>query len=120
MAAVKAKNTKPELLVRRYLHSRNLRYRLHRKDLPGKPDIVFGGRKIVIFVHGCFWHAHANCKVFRLPKTRTGWWRAKLEGNAARDLRNIQSLQEAGWDVRVVWECEINDKTLSDLADSIK
>ena len=88
--------------------------------MPGKPDIVFGGRKIAIFVHGCFWHAHEDCKDFRLPKTRTEWWREKLEGNAARDRRNIKALREAGWDVRVLWECEINPGTLQNLANSIK
>lgn len=113
MAAIRSKDMKPEMLVRRMLHRLGYRYRLHRKDLPGKPDVVFGPRRKVIFVHGCFWHQHAdtNCLDGRLPRTRQEYWVPKLERNVARDRRNISALENAGWRVCVVWECEMKDLT---------
>ena len=109
MALVKARDTKPEMVVRRALHAIGLRFRLHYRHLPGKPDIVLPSRRIVIFVHGCFWHRHPqpDCKLARLPKSRLDFWLPKLEGNRERDARNEAALREAGWDVRVIWECEL-------------
>jgi DNA mismatch endonuclease (patch repair protein) len=106
MARVKGRDTKPEMLVRRMLHGMGYRYRLHAKDLPGKPDVVFRSRKKAIFVHGCFWHRHPGCGMARMPKSRQDFWRPKLEGNRARDLRNQEKLALMGWGVFVVWECE--------------
>lgn len=108
MKAVKSKDTKPEMTVRRLLHSLGYRYRLHRKDLPGKPDIVFPSRRKAIFVHGCFWHAH-GCKKGRLPRSRLEYWRPKLAQNAERDARKIAELEALGWSVLVVWQCETSD-----------
>lgn len=107
MAAIKAKNTKPEMIVRRGLHSRGLRFRLHPRDLPGCPDLVFPCKRIALFVHGCFWHAHEDCRYFKLPKTDEERWRTKLEGNRARDERDQAALRSIGWQVLVVWECEL-------------
>jgi DNA mismatch endonuclease (patch repair protein) len=110
MQAVKGKNTKPELLVRRLLYSLGYRYRLHRQDLPGKPDIVFPGRKKVLFVHGCFWHGHDCKRGARESKTNIEYWSQKIAGNKARDQINKKKLLDAGWDVMAVWECQLNDK----------
>lgn len=109
MSRVRAKDTKPELRVRRLLHRLGYRYRLHARDLPGKPDIVFRGRRKAIYVHGCFWHRHPDpaCKLARLPKTRQDFWLPKLEGNRRRDIENQRRLTEMGWDYLLVWECEI-------------
>ena len=110
MSRIRSKDTKPELIVRSMLHGLGFRFTVSgpkNKKLPGKPDIVLPKYRTVIFVHGCFWHAHQDCKKFRLPKTRTEWWKAKLEGNAARDQRKQQELKELGWKVVVVWECEL-------------
>ena len=127
MAAIRGKNTRLEMTVRRGLHARGLRYSLHGKGLPGKPDLVFRSRKTVLFVHGCFWHAHEGCTAFRLPKTRPDEWAAKLFGNRRRDARVKDGLETLGWRVRVVWECEIRGKTpdqvsalLESLANRIK
>jgi DNA mismatch endonuclease (patch repair protein) len=123
MAAIKAKDTKPELIVRRGLHARGLRFRLHRRDLPGRPDIVFPSRRIVLFVHGCFWHAHEGCHYFKVPETDHDRWREKLEGNRARDERDQATLKALGWRVLVVWECELRgdvSKQLDELADMIR
>lgn len=106
MTAVRSKDTKPELFVRRQLHARGFRFRLHRKDLPGKPDIVFPSRKCVIFVHGCFWHGH-GCRRDVLPATRREYWGPKIKGNMARDERNRNDLEVAGWSVLIVWECDL-------------
>lgn len=100
------------MAVRRLVHSLGYRYRLHAKDLPGKPDLVFRARKKVIFVHGCFWHRHANCSLARLPKSRLEFWVPKLESNSARDKLNEQALNAAGWAVLVVWECELANLAL--------
>jgi len=109
MRAVKSVDTGPEMIVRRMLHKLGYRYRLHRKDLPGKPDLVFPSRKAVIFVHGCFWHGH-NCKRgARTPKTNTPYWTNKIRRNVERNAQAIIDLKAAGWRVLVIWECELKD-----------
>jgi len=109
MARVRGKNTRPELIVRKLVFAAGYRYRLHVRTLPGSPDLVFPGRKKVIFVHGCFWHRHDNCNLARMPKSRVEFWSDKLSGNKARDARNYDALRQAGWRVHVVWECELRD-----------
>ena len=111
MRAVRVKNTSAEIAVRRLLFSFGYHYRLHATDLPGKPDIVFPGRKKVIFVHGCFWHLHELCREGRIPNSRKEYWEPKLRGNTQRDHRNRFSLGELGWQVLVVWECQIANET---------
>jgi DNA mismatch endonuclease (patch repair protein) len=110
MARVKGKNTKPEMVVRKLTHGLGYRFRLHRKDLPGTPDLVFPGRKKAIFVHGCFWHRHQGCSLARLPKSRLDFWIPKLEGNRNRDKRKQRELRRAGWDFITIWECETKDR----------
>lgn len=112
MALVKGKNTSPELTVRRLLHRMGYRFRLHARDIPGRPDIVFRKRRKIIFVHGCFWHRHPepNCALARLPKSRHEFWLPKFAANVARDERVRAELAELGWDVLVVWECELRDQ----------
>ena len=110
MSAIKSKNTKPEIKVRKILHSMGYRFRLHRKDLPGSPDIVLPKYKTVIFVHGCFWHRHENCKYASTPKTRQEFWEAKFRENINRDKLNQENLSSKGWKIIIVWECEIKDK----------
>ena len=109
MRAIRSGNTKPELLLRKILHHAGFRYRLHSGQLPGKPDLVLKKYKVVIFVHGCFWHKH-DCHLFRLPKTRQCWWKTKLTENRMRDLANEDKLRERGWRVAVVWECALKGK----------
>lgn len=109
MARVKSKGMKPEMRVRRLLHSLGYRYRLHRADLPGRPDLVFPSRRKIVFVNGCFWHRHDGCPRVRIPATNRDYWLAKLERNHARDTRNIALLQEQGWDVLTLWECQLRD-----------
>ena len=109
MAAIKGKNTKPEILVRKFLFSKGLRYRLNSK-LPGKPDIVLPKWKTVVFIDGCFWHGHEGCKYFRLPKTNEDFWRAKIETNVARDSRVTAELESLGWRVIRIWECQLRTK----------
>ena len=109
MALVQSKNTLPELLVRRQVHAMGYRYRLHRRDLPGTPDLVFPGRKKVVFVHGCFWHRHPNCALARLPKTRADFWLPKLAANAERDARNARALRRLGWGILTIWECQLGN-----------
>ena len=106
MSRIRGKDTKPELVLRRGLHALGLRFRLHRKDLPGRPDIVFPRYRAAVLVHGCFWHGH-DCPLFKLPATRLEFWEAKIEGNRARDLRDVAALAAAGWRVLVVWECAL-------------
>lgn len=118
MALVRSVDTKPEMAVRRLVHSMGYRYRLHCSDLPGKPDLVFRSRRAVIFVHGCFWHRHRDCSLARLPKSRIEFWTAKLEGNRERDARKINALKEAGWRMFVVWECEL--KNMEALAERLQ
>lgn len=105
MSRVRGKDTASEMLVRRLVHRMGFRYRLHRRDLPGTPDLVFSSRRKVIFVHGCFWHQH-NCKRGKRPSSNVEFWNAKLDGNSRRDKTNILSLQKNNWSVLVVWECE--------------
>lgn len=109
MSRVRGKNTKPELLVRSGLHRRGLRFSLHRKTLPGTPDIVLSRWRTVVFVHGCFWHRH-GCRRSKLPATNVGFWDAKLRSNAVNDERHRTSLERLGWKVLYVWECELKDK----------
>ena len=109
MARVKGKNTGPELLVRKMVFAAGYRYRIHVKDLPGSPDLIFPGKRKVIFVHGCFWHRHEGCKSARMPKSRIYFWSAKLNGNKLRDTRTFDALRRSGWQVMVVWECELRD-----------
>jgi len=108
MARVRGKNTSPEMIVRRIVHGAGYRYRLHRRDLPGRPDIVFGPRRKVIFVHGCFWHQH-SCSKAKRPTTNVELWNEKLDRNVTRDRKIIEQLQEAGWQSLVIWECETAD-----------
>ncbi len=111
MKRVKSENTTPEMLVRRLVHGMGFRYRLHRRDLPGVPDLVFSGRRKIIFVHGCFWHGH-HCKSGRKrPKTNQEYWTKKLDRNKARDAENQLKLKELGWDVLIAWECEMKDRS---------
>jgi len=111
MAAIRSGGMKPEMIVRRLAHGMGYRYRLHRKDLPGKPDLVFGPRRKVIFVHGCFWHQHADpdCKIARRPKSNAAYWELKLQRNVQRDADNLAALQALGWGVLTIWECETKD-----------
>jgi DNA mismatch endonuclease, patch repair protein len=106
MSRIRGRDTKPEMLVRQGLHARGLRYRLHDRKLPGRPDLVFPRYGVAVFVHGCFWHAH-GCTLSKLPATQRDFWKTKLEGNAARDRRAIDALQTAGWRVLVIWECAL-------------
>jgi DNA mismatch endonuclease (patch repair protein) len=112
MSRIKGKNTKPEILVRKYLFAQGFRYRLHDKKLPGKPDIILPKYKTVIFVHGCFWHGHAGCKYYSVPKTRTEWWLNKINKNILNDEKVLFKLKNAGWNIIVIWECELKPKTI--------
>ena len=107
MSAIKSKNTKPEIAVRKLLHSMGYRFRLHRKDLPGSPDIVLPKYKTVIFVHGCFWHRHENCKYATTPKTRKEFWEKKFRENINRDNLNQANLSLKGWKIIIIWECQL-------------
>ena len=109
MGLVRSKDTKPELRVRSIVHRAGYRFRLHRRDLPGSPDLVFPSRKKVIFVHGCFWHAHPNpnCKRARIPKTRVEFWKDKFSKNRARDAKTLDELRSLGWKALTLWECEL-------------
>lgn len=118
MSRIRAKNTKPEMLVRRFLHSRGFRYKLHDKTLPGKPDIVLPKYKTVILIHGCFWHGHEGCKYFTLPKTRAEWWEAKISRNKELNKKHLRELKKSGWKVIEIWECDLKnylDQTLNQL-----
>ena len=107
MSRIRASDTKPELIVRRFLFSCGIRYRLHSKYLPGKPDIVLASYKTVIFINGCFWHGHDGCNYFSLPKTRSQWWNDKIQNTVKRDKQNIKTLTNDGWNVITAWECEL-------------
>ena len=109
MQQVKGKDTKPEKIVRSLLHRLGYRFRLHRKDLPGTPDIVFPSRRVALFVHGCFWHGH-GCRIGQLPKSRLDYWQPKIEGNRDRDRRKESALAAAGWRVDTVWQCELANR----------
>ena len=119
MLRIRATNTKPELLVRKFLLAQGFRYKLHDKTLPGKPDLVFSRYKTVTFIHGCFWHGHANCKYFVVPKTRTDWWLNKINTNSTNDLKAMKALKKEGWKIITVWECDLKptkvEKTLASL-----
>lgn len=112
MSRIKNKNTKPEILVRKFLFANGFRFRLNDKKLPGKPDIVLPKYKTVIFVNGCFWHGHENCKYFKLPGTRTEWWKEKIDKNIENDLKKQSQLMNLGYKVIIVWECEIKNKSV--------
>lgn len=122
MSGIRGKNTAPEMLVRRFLHARGYRYRLHRKDLPGKPDLVLPRLKVCIFVHGCFWHRHPGCSYATTPKTRPEFWKEKFHRNVMRDLACIHALEGAGWNVFTIWECHLkNDpETLERLTEKLR
>lgn len=124
MSQIKGKDTKPEILVRKFLFSKGFRYRLHDKKLPGKPDLVFPRYNSVLFVHGCFWHGHEGCKYFVVPKTRTEWWLDKINRNKMKDAENMALLNKKGWNVVTVWECELRpgkrENTLSSLPVKLK
>lgn len=124
MSQIKGKNTKPEELVRKYLFAHGFRYRKNDKRLPGSPDIVLPKYKTVIFVNGCFWHAHAGCKYFVWPQNNADFWKEKIQNNISRDKKNYDKLQENGWHILVVWECELKpknrDATLSRLSNSLR
>ncbi len=119
MSQIRSTNTKPELLVRKFLHAQGYRYRLHDKKLPGHPDIVLPKYKTIIFIHGCFWHGHANCKYYKVPQTRTEWWLAKINRNKANDDKAAKALKKQGWNIITIWECSLKparaDKTLTRL-----
>ncbi|HET6725981.1 MAG TPA: very short patch repair endonuclease [Gammaproteobacteria bacterium] len=111
MSLIRGTDSAPELKLRRIVHRMGFRYRLHVKELPGQPDLVFPSRRAIIFMHGCFWHRHSGCKLARLPKSKLDFWGPKLEANKKRDCRNQQLLKDLGWRVLVVWECEMADTT---------
>jgi len=109
MRRIRSKDTAPEMAVRRLVHGMGYRYRLHRKDIPGKPDLSFPGRRKVIFIHGCFWHQHPGCREGRPPKSNADYWLPKLERNQARDKEALEQLAASGWEALVLWECEMKD-----------
>ncbi len=117
MSRIKSKNTKPELVVRKLLHAAGFRFRLHVTDLPGKPDIVLRKYETIVFVHGCFWHGHEGCKYFVVPKTRTEWWLNKINRNKQLDETNTAKLQEMGWKVIQIYECQIRNVELEAVGD---
>ena len=123
MSRIRSKNTRPELAVRKFLHAAGFRYRLHDKKLPGKPDIVLPKYRTVIFVHGCFWHGHRNCRYFVVPKTKTDWWLDKINGNIEKDAGAAAVLQATGWQVLEIWECELKkavfDQTMINIAEQL-
>jgi DNA mismatch endonuclease (patch repair protein) len=123
MSQIKATNTKPEMLARKFLHANGFRYSLHKKTLPGKPDIVLSKYKTIIFIHGCFWHGHTSCKYFVVPKTRTKWWLNKINTNKANDEKAVKALRKGRWKVITVWECKLKpgkvEKTLTSLLKKI-
>lgn len=114
MSRIRSKDTKPEMLVRKFLHKNGFRFRLHVKDLPGKPDIVLPKYKTVIFVHGCFWHGHEGCRYYVVPKTRTEWWVKKLGANKTNDSVANKSLKLSGWTVICIWECELKKQLIDE------
>ena len=123
MSRIRHKNTNPELVVRKFLHSKGYRYRLNVSNLIGKPDIVMKKYNAVIFVNGCFWHGHKNCSFYKEPKTNTEWWRNKIQKNIIRDRTNIVKLREIGWNVMTIWECELrinSEYTLNDLIQNLE
>ncbi|WPP01155.1 very short patch repair endonuclease [Pseudomonas sp. HR96] len=122
MSGIRGKNTKPELLVRSFLHANGYRFRLHRKDLPGNPDVVLPKLRTCLFVHGCFWHRHVGCRYATTPKTRAEFWNDKFLKNVERDLNNIQALEASGWNVLIIWECQLKEdsQALEKLSDQLE
>lgn len=119
MSRIRSSNTKPEMQVRKFLFAHGFRYRLHDKKLPGKPDIVLPKYKTIIFVHGCFWHGHAGCRYFVVPRTRTEWWLNKINTNQTKDEQAVAKLQEAGWKIIIIWECELKKASLDNTMASL-
>jgi len=119
MSKIRSKNTKPELIVRKYLFSEGFRYRLHNKNLPGKPDITLAKYSTVIFIHGCFWHGHEGCKYFVVPKTRTNWWLNKIKRNKELDIKNQKELIKIGWKVHTIYECELKKHHIEQTLDNL-
>lgn len=124
MSRIRGKDTKPEVLIRKYLHSIGFRYKLHSDKLPGKPDIILPRHKVVILIHGCYWHGHEGCKYAQVPKTKTDWWLSKIAATKKRDTLTIQKLQDLGWRVMVIYECSLKPKvrsvTMSEIVNFIK
>ena len=120
MAGIRGRNTKPELLVRSWIHRQGLRFRLHVKGLPGRPDLVLPKYKTVVFVHGCFWHQHRGCRFAYTPKNNAAFWRAKLRGNVERDARHLGDLRRLGWRALTIWECELSERHLTRLVRGIR
>jgi DNA mismatch endonuclease (patch repair protein) len=119
MAGIRGKDTQPERVLRSALHRRGLRYRLHFRGLPGRPDIVFPKFRAVIFVHGCFWHRHEGCRYATTPASNAAFWKTKFDSNVSRDQRNIEALLKAGWRVAIVWECELRSSSLPGIAEQL-
>jgi len=124
MSRIRSAHTKPEIAVRKFLHARGFRYTLHNKKLPGKPDIVLPKYKTIVFIHGCFWHGHDNCKYYVVPKTRTEWWLNKINTNKNNDSKAVAALKKEGWKIITVWECDLKsakiDETLASLVRKIE
>jgi DNA mismatch endonuclease (patch repair protein) len=124
MQQIKSRNTKPELLVRKFLFAQGYRYKLHDKKLPGKPDIILPKYHTLIFIHGCFWHGHSNCKFYKVPQTRTEWWLNKINRNKANDAKAVRALKKDGWKVIIIWECKlkpaVKEKTLQKIVIQLK
>lgn len=124
MSRIRSTNTKPEMLVRKFLFAQGCRYKLHDATLPGKPDIVLPKYKTVIFVHGCFWHGHNNCKYYKVPQTRTDWWLNKINTNKVNDAKTVKALKKDGWKIITLWECDLKpekvDKTLHSLLKTLQ
>lgn len=119
MRRVKGKDTNPEMIVRRFLYSRGIRFRTHQKELPGCPDIIIRKYMTVIFVNGCFWHGHEGCSSFRMPKSSMKYWNEKIKRNKDRDIKNLKILQQQGWNVFVVWECQLKNKNKEEILNNI-
>ena len=120
MSGIRGKDTKPELVIRSFLHRAGLRFRLHARTIAGTPDIVLPGRRVAVFVHGCFWHRHAGCSRATNPKTNVAFWRAKFDENVGRDRRTNRALRRTGWRVITVWECQTSERRLERLAREIR
>jgi DNA mismatch endonuclease (patch repair protein) len=119
MSRIRSINTKPEILIRTFLHGNGFRFRLHCKQLPGRPDIVLKKHKLIVLVHGCFWHGHVGCRKYVIPKTRTDYWTLKINRNKERDAQVMQELERKGWRVIIVWECQLQKNMLQDTLDGL-